>query len=143
MKFIVSRVSGAKYDDQGNELPPIEEATLQELDRWDVRTFKTPEEYNDNQLRLVREYGNRVSRERALSLHRPKFWLDEGTDHCTWQDGDKSGIRRKMGVVKEWAIDIEPSGLIKLVEKYGDLIIYQAKSYTGLPPRISIYDDIL
>lgn len=113
MKFTISRTS--MYGDG----KPCEEAMPYEVTNVDIRTLKTPEEFD-----------------RILSLREGK-WLENGTNHRII-DGR---IARDTGTIKCWAIEVNSlEDLLALYHKYGELII-GTNLYDGETPNIEIYDD--
>lgn len=113
MKFTIRRTSG--WEDE----KPCEEATPCEVTRVDIRSLKTPEEF-DNRLGL-----------------REGKWLENGTNHRKI-DGH---IARDMGTVKCWAIELNSlEELIALYYKYGELVI-ATNMWDKETPSIEIYDD--
>lgn len=101
---------------------PCDEAFEGMRPHWDHRTFKTPEEYDR---KLV-----------GTNPHCPtKPWLEEGTEHGTW-DG---GIKRRMEDRKVWLIEAE--SIEELFERYGTLVVQN--SYGAGPDselEVEIYD---
>ncbi len=113
MKFTITRTS--IWDDK----KPCEEAMPYEVTYIDMRTFKTPEEF-DNKL------GSRQGK-----------WLENGTNHRKI-DGY---IARDLGTTKCWAIEINSlEDLMALYHKYGELVI-ATNTRDKETPNIEIYDD--
>ena len=115
MRFKISRVSEWRSD-----VVPCVEAKLEDCVMLDIRTLKSPEEYDSR-------FGNSGT------------WLSKGRNHCINKDGF---IQREFDS-KDWFIYIDTlEELIKFKHKYGDIII--RNSYSN--PRekeIVIYDDYI
>lgn len=113
MKFTISRTSN--WDNEN----PCEEATPYEVIRVDVRTFKTPEEF-DKKL-----------------AYREGKWLEKGTNHRVIN----GCIARDVGTERCWAIEVNSlEDLIALYHKYGSLVI-ETNMWDRETPNIEIYDD--
>jgi hypothetical protein len=71
---------------------PCPEAVPGTIDRWDVRTFKSPEEHD-------------------TKLTRDTPWLKRGTDHqiIYGPRGGATGIKRKTGQEDTWFIEFSRS----------------------------------
>lgn len=115
MKFFISRTSVWNSDKQ-----PCEGAVLEQVDCWDQRGFKTPEEHDE---RL---------RER---------WFDRGSDHGI----NSVGIYRKVEPKQEWVI--ESDSLESLLLSLNERVIIEIlddldqKSNPEIKFAVEIYDD--
>lgn len=120
MRFKITRTSF--WDD---ETPPCDGAIRGTCARWDQRTFKSPAEYD-------RKLGHRGT------------WLDKGTEHGYWKDGERaeeSGIQRRLEDGDCWYIVINSlDELVAFNQKYGDLVL-SAPRQEGTLPALEIYDD--
>lgn len=119
MRFAVTRTSG-----HDREAKPCEEATRGELDYWDVRTFKSPEEHD------------------ATPWARHSKWRDRGTDHqfVYGPGGDVAGIKRNLGPRTAWFVDLASlEELVAFHEKYGELVLTNVNGNDSVP-GIEIYD---
>lgn len=117
MRFKVERTS--LWDD---DKPPCEGATKGELDWWDCRTFKSPEEHD-------------------AKLN--ERWHDKGADHqlVYGPRGGVQGIKRNMGPRPAWFVEIASlEALMAFHEKHGDLVVTSALGNPGTP-LLEIYDD--
>ncbi len=114
MKFTITRTS--LY---GDECKPCKEAMPYEVTNVEIRTLKTPEEFD-----------------KKFGLIEGK-WLDTGINHRII-DGC---IARDIGTRKCWSVDINSlEDLIAFKRKYGDLVI-ETNLWDGKTPHIEIYDD--
>ncbi len=119
MRFAVERVS--EYRD---DVAPCSEALRDEIEVWDVRTFKSPEEHDE-----------------IIVNDAP--WLSRGTDHglVLGPRGGVQGIKRRMGTETAWFVEIEDlDALMVFYEEHGDLII-TTNWNDHETPTIDIYDD--
>ena len=115
MRFKVSRTSG------WNESKPCDTAVKGEIQSWDYRTCKTPEEFNDRKL------GD---------------WFGEGTtEHGTYGSGKDRGIKRRRHPDREaWFVEVGSlEELMAFWELHGDLVITTAHE-DRQTPEIEIYD---
>ena len=92
-----------------------------QLTRVDVRTFKSPEEYNE---RLGRTYGK---------------WEHEGTNHRILPNGN---IARDIGIMDCYGIEINSlEELMKFKDEVNQEIIIGESYIDKVTPSIEIYDD--
>ncbi len=122
MRFYVRRTSNG-YGDGGP--PPIPEAIPAKVPRWDVRTFKSPEEFDAR-------FGQEP-------------WLSRGTDHRVLRGprGGSTGICRRMGDEDGWIVEIDSlAALLVLVDKYGDLVLTHVdnRGAPDDPYQLEVYD---
>lgn len=119
MRFVISR-EFEYYDKK-----PLEDDRVVRgmIERWDVRTFKSPEEF-DAKLVTGKTLGSSSS----------KPWLSEGTDHqiIYGPRGGARGIKRKKGMAECWFIEI--ANLEELME------IFDEHGYGGIQITISSID---
>lgn len=107
MKYKISRSS-----DCMEYMQPCEEAYQEMLPSYDCRTYKTFEEYDEEQAKFN------------------GTWLSKGSEHVETPDG----ISRRVGDTLEWVVNIDSlEQLNEFVKKYGDCIISK--------DEIEIYDD--
>jgi len=116
MRFIVCRASYASYDPAS----PCEGAIEISVPVIERRTYKSFEEYD---------------------LESPRWrtvgFLEEGTEHKV----TPQGIQRRMGVRKEWAIDLEGlEELMKFIDTHGRCVV---EPFIEEYPTITIYDSYL
>lgn len=113
MKFKVSRAS--VWD---KSVKPCDKAKLEECVNLDVRTLKTPEEYD-------------------LKFKNGETWLSRGKNHCINEDGF---IQREF-TDKAWFVDINT--LEELLEflNENERIILNKKRWWSNKFEIMIYDD--
>jgi len=104
---------------------PCDEAFEGTRPYWDYRTFETPEEH-DRKLCGVNALGCET-----------KPWLEEGTDHGTWQ----GGIFRKLKDRKVWLVEAE--SIEELFERYGNIVVQRpyGHHHDDAEIEIEIYDD--
>lgn len=120
MRFKIERTS--LWDD---DVAPCPEATKGEVDRWDIRTFKSPEEHD------------------AKLADRMGAWHDRGTDHTviTGPRGGAQGIKRKVESEAAWYVEIATlEDPWAFSEQHGELILKTARA-DGVTPTIEIYDN--
>ena len=117
MEFLVERTSvWAAIDFK----KPCKEAIAKEFVYIDRRTAKT----------LI---------EAKLPKH--KHWADEFFSRGTNHREERGMIARDLESQKKWVINIDTlEDLIKLVNKYGDIIVVQVDDYKGIELCIEIYD---
>jgi hypothetical protein len=116
MRFRITRTSTRWNAD--NEPPPVRGAVKGTIPYWDLRTFKSAEEYEAN------------LRER---------WLDRGTEH---QPSRSGGIKRRIKEGPAWFIDVpDLEALVQLTEKHGDVVLWTRDEHHGDTPTIEIYDE--
>jgi hypothetical protein len=117
MRFQITRTSST-------DARPCDEAVPGRIDRWDVRTFKSPEEHD---ARL----GDRGK------------WADRGTDHqfVRGPRGGVQGIKRNLGPVDAWFVEFDTLEQLEAFwKKYGDLVLRESwDDKESL--AIEIYDD--
>lgn len=121
MQFIITRTSDCGLDPGPAPCEGCERGTY---DYWDVRTFKSPEEYNA-------KLGSR------------ELWHERGSDHQIVRGprGGALGIKRNMGPRPAWFLDISSlDQLMDLYAKHGALVIKTAYRSDSLP-ELEIYDD--
>lgn len=119
MRFRVTRTS-AKYDGES----PCHGATPGEVERWDIRTFKSAEQYD-------------------AKLGHEGRWTERGTDHQViyGPGGETRGIKRKVDPEHGWFIDFDSlADLLAFHEEHGDLVI-ETDERSGSVPTIQIYDE--
>lgn len=101
---------------------PCDEAVPGTVQRWDYRTFKSPEEHD---ARL-----------------KPK-WHERGTEHqlVCGPRGGVQGIKRRLEDEDAWFVEFDGlDALLAFFEKYGDLVITTSWADKE-SPCIEIYDD--
>lgn len=115
MKFIVERTSI-----WGND-KPYEKCKLETVDRTEIRTLRTPEEFD------------------AKFSDREGKWLSRGVDHCI----DERGYikRTHKNDINVWTIEINTlEELIALKDEVGERLILTTDYNSGLI-GLEIYDD--
>lgn len=127
MRFLVRRVS--VFDPT---VPPCDGVTSGEYVRWDLRDFRSPEEFDEH------------ARQMARSGQEPETWFGEGTDHEVIRGprGGAKGIRRKTGVEPGWFLEIGSlEDLLAFQDRHGELILTWADTRQSEELRcIEIYD---
>ena len=106
--------------------PPCDNAEPGEVERWDIRTWKSPDEF-DAKFGEDPRYGK---------------WHDRGTDHQVIRGprGGAQGIKRKVESEPAWFIELASlSDLVAFHEQHGDLVVETDECY-GDTPCIEIYD---
>jgi hypothetical protein len=120
MKFVVSRTS--QY---GDDSRPCPEATGELQPRWDVRTFKSPEEHDAKVGHL-----------------RSGTWASRGTEHQTVYGprGGVAGIKRHLGDETVWSVEIpDLDALLSFAEQHGELVLTPWNPDDRMP-ALEIYD---
>jgi hypothetical protein len=118
MRFLVTRTS-----QDGNDYSPCPEANRGKIAVWDRRTYKSPEEHDD-------EWG-----------HKEK-WHDRGTDHGFWYKEIDiiGGIKRRLPDRDCWYIDLSSiEELIAFMNRHGSIIL--DREMDDETYGIEIYDD--
>lgn len=111
-----------------DETPPCEEATRTMCKRFDVRTCKSFEEFDER-------------------LGREQPWTSRGTEHKVLRGprGGATGISRRLEDEPAWTVTLDLMGLLKFSQKYGDLVLSTSPAESDNPedymPSIEIYDD--
>lgn len=117
MKFIVRRASA-----WGSETSPCEEAKRDSIINVDIRTFHSPEEFDER-----------------CSKHEGK-WFTVGTNHRVDENGH---IVRDKGMIDVWSVEINTlDELIEFCNKYESIIIGDYIRNTTYK-EILIYDDYI
>lgn len=118
--FRVSRTSTKYHDDHDCPIPGAVKGTAQ---RWDCRTFKSPEEHD--------------AKLGGLSTG---LWHDRGTEHgfIYGPRGGVHGIKRRMEDEPAWFLEVpDLDALVRLAEEHGELVLgYDDNGH----PAIEVYD---
>lgn len=116
MKYFIRRTS-----DWSEDVAPHTNAIQVEVEWWDCRTFKTFEEHD-------KEFPG-------------ESWLSRGTNHVAWREGSEAGIKRQIGTIKVWTIEIPE--LTEFVKKVGKIILFPPDMTYGKDALcyIEIYGD--
>jgi len=129
MKYIISKTSHTDEDyaklsdgtpDWASDPIPHPDAKQELLENWDLRTCKTPEEFN----------------KRLADLGGP--WNQHGTGHTTWS----GGIKRRMADTPLWTIEIKD--LIAFTKANGRIVLSPPNTDRYGPNalfHIEIYND--
>jgi hypothetical protein len=118
MLFQVERTS--RRLDDGKPCPEAREDTIE---RWDRRTFKSPEEHDER------------------FPHQP--WYSKGTDHqiVYGPRGGAQGIKRRMEDARAWYVEIGSlEALMTFRAKHGEVIL-KTSDEDERTPTLEIYDD--
>jgi hypothetical protein len=122
MRFRVTRTS-MRYGDDVK--PPCDDAEPGPVERWDIRTFKSAEEFDS------KFAGTRFGK-----------WHDRGTDHQVIRGprGEARGIKRRVDDEPGWFVELaDLAALLAFHATHGELVIETDECY-GSVPTIEIYD---
>ena len=123
MRFLVKR-SSTRFDDEA----PCPEAERGTVAVWDVRTLKSPEEFD--------------AKIGSQGWQHVEPWLSKGTDHQVVRGprGGAQGIKRRLRDDPAWYVEIpDLAALLALRDCYGDLIVSWSDD-DGEQDSLEIYD---